>query len=223
METIHVKFDELTTMAFECNNLEPEINCMNFTNSSKDSQSIPSKSYLDNLFGPLFEEYYSTSSHEVSNDSATNTTYNDHTFSSSSINVDQDDAPLIVSSSEEQVANAPNSPVMNEVADEFVQEDVADFDGYMFHDAPQTPKFKVAESSSTYQDPSNMHQFHQQHCSTDRWTKNHPLEQVIGDPSKPVMTRKRLQSDAKVYMYALTISTIEPKMITAGLNPCKMS
>ncbi|GJS89384.1 hypothetical protein Tco_0772020 [Tanacetum coccineum] len=72
METIHVKFDELTTMAFECNNLEPEINCMNFTNSLKDSQSIPSKSYLDNLFGPLFEEYYSTSSHEVSDDSAAN-------------------------------------------------------------------------------------------------------------------------------------------------------
>ncbi|GKA32459.1 retrovirus-related pol polyprotein from transposon TNT 1-94 [Tanacetum coccineum] len=31
-----------------------------------------------------------------------------------------------------------------------------------------------------------MHQFHQQHRSTDRWTKNHPIEQVIGDPSKPI-------------------------------------
>ncbi|GJS78251.1 retrovirus-related pol polyprotein from transposon TNT 1-94 [Tanacetum coccineum] len=127
METIHVKFDELTTMASECNNLEPEINCTNFTNSSEDSQSIPSKSDLDILFGPLFEEYYSTN-----------------------------DAPPVVSSSNKQVANAPNSPVMNEVADEFVQEDVADFDGYMFHDAPQTPKFEVAESSSTYHDPSNI-------------------------------------------------------------------
>ncbi|GJZ17248.1 retrovirus-related pol polyprotein from transposon TNT 1-94, partial [Tanacetum coccineum] len=29
-------------------------------------------------------------------------------------------------------------------------------------------------------------------------TKNHPLEQVIGDLSKPVMTRKRLQTDAEV-------------------------
>ncbi|GKD42009.1 retrovirus-related pol polyprotein from transposon TNT 1-94, partial [Tanacetum coccineum] len=37
-------------------------------------QSIPSKSDLDNLFGPLFEEYYSTSLHEVLDDSATNTT-----------------------------------------------------------------------------------------------------------------------------------------------------
>ncbi|GKA65443.1 putative ribonuclease H-like domain-containing protein [Tanacetum coccineum] len=133
-------------------------------------------------------EYYATSSQEVSDDSAANTTDNDHTSSCSSIVVDQDDAPQIVSSSDEQVATAPNSPVMNEVADEFVQEDVADFDGNMFHDAPQTPEFEVAESSSTYQDPSNMHQFHQQHRSTDRWTKNHSLEQVIGDPSKPIET-----------------------------------
>ncbi|GJY45204.1 retrovirus-related pol polyprotein from transposon TNT 1-94 [Tanacetum coccineum] len=49
------------------------------------------------------------------------------------------------------------------------------------------------------------------------WTKNHPLEQVIGDPSKPVMTRKRLQTDAEVCMYALTVSTIEPKNIKEAM------
>ncbi|GJY60148.1 retrovirus-related pol polyprotein from transposon TNT 1-94, partial [Tanacetum coccineum] len=127
----------------------------------------------------MYEEYYPTSSQEVSNNSVANTLDNDYTFSSSSIVVDQDDAPPIVLSSEEQVVIEPNSPVLNEVADELVQEDDADFDGNMFHNAPQTPKFDVAESSSTYQDPSNMHLFHQQHRSIDRWTKNHPLEQVI--------------------------------------------
>ncbi|GKA53054.1 retrovirus-related pol polyprotein from transposon TNT 1-94 [Tanacetum coccineum] len=217
METIHVKFDELTAMASECNNLEPGMNCANFNDSSEDSQSVPSTSDLDNLFGPMYEEYYVTSSQEVSDNSAANTLDNDHTSSSSSIVVDQDDAPPIVVSSEEQVVTEPNSPVLNEVADEFVQEDVADFDGNMFHNAPQTPEFDVAESSSTYQDPSNMHQFHQQHRSIDRWTKNHPLEQVIGDPSKPVMTRKRLQTDAEVCMYALTVSTIEPKNIKEAM------
>ncbi|GKB08983.1 retrovirus-related pol polyprotein from transposon TNT 1-94, partial [Tanacetum coccineum] len=116
METIHVKFDELTAMASECNNLEPEMNCINFDNSSEDSQSILSKSDLDNLFGPLYEEYYATSLQKVSGDSAANTTDNDHTSSSSSIVVDQDDAPHIVSSSDEQVANTPNSPIINEVA-----------------------------------------------------------------------------------------------------------
>ncbi|GJY88570.1 retrovirus-related pol polyprotein from transposon TNT 1-94 [Tanacetum coccineum] len=136
METIHVKFDELTTMASECNNLEPGMNCTNFNDSSEDSQSVPSTSDLDNLFGPMYEEYYRR--------------------------------------------------ILNEVADEFVQDDVADLDEHMFHNAPQTPKFDVAESSSTYQDPSNMHQFHQQHRSIDRWTKNHSLEQFIWNKSRLV-------------------------------------
>ncbi|GKB17436.1 retrovirus-related pol polyprotein from transposon TNT 1-94, partial [Tanacetum coccineum] len=63
-----------------------------------DSQSIPSKSDLDNLFGPLYEEYYATSSQKVSDNSAANTLDNDHTSSSSSIFVEEDKAPQIVSS-----------------------------------------------------------------------------------------------------------------------------
>nr|GEZ13302.1 retrovirus-related Pol polyprotein from transposon TNT 1-94 [Tanacetum cinerariifolium] len=106
METIHVKFDELTAMASECKNLEPRMNCMNFNDSSEDSQLLISKSDLHNLFGPMYEDYYATSS-QVSNNSAANTLDNDHTSSSSSIVVEQDDAPQIVSSSEDQVANEP--------------------------------------------------------------------------------------------------------------------
>ncbi|GJW45701.1 retrovirus-related pol polyprotein from transposon TNT 1-94 [Tanacetum coccineum] len=96
---------------------------------------------LDNLFVPMYEEYYTTSSQEVSDNSAANTLDNDHTSLSSSIVVDQNDAPKIVSSSEEQVVTEPNSPILNEFADEFVQEDVADFDGNTFHNALQTPEF----------------------------------------------------------------------------------
>nr|GEV14364.1 retrovirus-related Pol polyprotein from transposon TNT 1-94 [Tanacetum cinerariifolium] len=136
METIHVKFDELTTMSSECNNLESETNFLNFQDSLEDSQSVPLKFNLDNLFGPLYEEYYAMSSQEVSNNSTTNTLDIENTSSSSSIVVKQDDAPQIVSSSEEQVAAEPNSLVLNENADEFVQEDIADFNGNMFYNPP---------------------------------------------------------------------------------------
>nr|GEU49716.1 hypothetical protein [Tanacetum cinerariifolium] len=95
MKMVHVKFDELTTMASECNNLEPEINCMNFQDSSKDSQSVPLKTDLDNLFGPLYEEYYVTSSQEVSDNYAANTLDNENTSSSSLIIVEEDEAPQI--------------------------------------------------------------------------------------------------------------------------------
>ncbi|GJR04108.1 retrovirus-related pol polyprotein from transposon TNT 1-94 [Tanacetum coccineum] len=53
MKMIHVNFDELAAKASECNNLEPEFNYMNFQDSSEDSQSLPIKTDLDNLFGPL--------------------------------------------------------------------------------------------------------------------------------------------------------------------------
>ncbi|GJS49202.1 retrovirus-related pol polyprotein from transposon TNT 1-94 [Tanacetum coccineum] len=192
MEMIHAKFYELTNMASECNNLEPGMNYINFQDSSEDSQSIPSKSDLDNLFGPMYEEYYATSSQEVLDNSAANTLDYEHTSASSLIIVEEDEAPQIVSSSAEQVSTEPNSPILNENVDEFIQEDVADFDGNVFYNAPPTPVFEEAESSLTYQDPSIMYDFHQKHRSSDMWTKNHPIEQVIGDLLKPVMTRNRL-------------------------------
>nr|GFD12940.1 integrase, catalytic region, zinc finger, CCHC-type, peptidase aspartic, catalytic [Tanacetum cinerariifolium] len=40
--------------------------------------------------------------------------------------------------------------------------------------------------------------------SEHRWMKDHPLEQVIGNPSQSVRTRRPLESDGKMYMFALT-------------------
>ncbi|GKB35545.1 hypothetical protein Tco_0880487, partial [Tanacetum coccineum] len=71
---------------------------------------------LDNLFGPLYEEYYATSSTEVLDNSAANTLDNENTSLSSSIVVKEDEAPQIVSSSVEQVATEPNSLVLNEMS-----------------------------------------------------------------------------------------------------------
>nr|GEY26139.1 hypothetical protein [Tanacetum cinerariifolium] len=119
----------------------------------------------------------------------------------------------MVSSSAEQVAIEPNSPVLNENVDELDQKDVAEFDRNVFYYPPQTPIFEEAESSSIYRDPSNMHDFHQ----TCRSTEYHPIELVIGDPSKPVMTRRQLHTDAEVCMYALTVSTIELKNIKEAM------
>nr|GEV99036.1 retrovirus-related Pol polyprotein from transposon TNT 1-94 [Tanacetum cinerariifolium] len=43
--------------------------------------------------------------------------------------------------------------------------------------------------------------------------QDHPLEQVIGEPSRPVLTRNQLRSDGDMYMYALSVSTMEPKNV----------
>nr|GEX20695.1 retrovirus-related Pol polyprotein from transposon TNT 1-94 [Tanacetum cinerariifolium] len=50
--------------------------------------------------------------------------------------------------------------------------------------------------------------------------KDHPLEQVIGEPSRPVLTRNQLRSDGDMCMYVLTVSTMEPKNVKEAMtNP----
>nr|GEU44842.1 retrovirus-related Pol polyprotein from transposon TNT 1-94 [Tanacetum cinerariifolium] len=82
-----------------------------------------------------------------------------------------------VSSSEEPVAQEPTTLVFDDNSNEQVQEDVAELDG------------------NTFMNP----------FSTPEWTKDHPIEQVIGDPSKLVSTRSRLYTDVEMCLYVLTM------------------
>nr|GEZ42116.1 Gag-Pol polyprotein [Tanacetum cinerariifolium] len=72
------------------------------------------------------------------------------------------------------------------------------------------PTQEVVESSSHNIGNSNVPTFNQPHVSEYRWTKDHPLEQVRGNPSRPVQTRRQLSIDPEMCMYALTVSTAEP-------------
>nr|GEU86232.1 hypothetical protein [Tanacetum cinerariifolium] len=51
-------------------------------------------------------------------------------------------------------------------------------------------------------------------------TKDHPLEQVMGEPSRPVLTRNQLKTDGDMCIYALTVSILKPKTVKEALtNP----
>nr|GEW23023.1 reverse transcriptase domain-containing protein [Tanacetum cinerariifolium] len=63
-----------------------------------------------------------------------------------------------------------------------------------------------------------MHTFYQPYPHEFQWTKDHPLEQVIGEPSRPVLTRNQLRSDSDMCMYALSVSTIEPKNVKEAMT-----
>ncbi|GJR26598.1 retrovirus-related pol polyprotein from transposon TNT 1-94 [Tanacetum coccineum] len=125
--------------------------------------------------------------------------------STSSIIVDEHEAPPIATASDEQT-----SLISLTKADEFNQEDSAHSDGNSQFVSYKPPSHEEIESSTTALKSSNVHNFYQVQPSTHIWTKDHPLDQVIGDPSKLVMTRQRLHTDSEVCMYALTVSTIEP-------------
>ncbi|GJS34224.1 retrovirus-related pol polyprotein from transposon TNT 1-94 [Tanacetum coccineum] len=82
-------------------------------------------------------------------------------------------------------------------------------DGNTFVNPFATPSTDSDESSSHYVDPSNMHTFYQPYPHEYQWTKDHPLEQVIGEPSRSVLTRNQL--------YALTVSTMEPSNVKQAM------
>ncbi|GJZ93618.1 retrovirus-related pol polyprotein from transposon TNT 1-94 [Tanacetum coccineum] len=66
-------------------------------------------------------------------------------------------------------------------------------DGNQFVNPFASPSTNAAESSSSqYVDPLNIDMFYQPYPHEYQWTKDHPLEQVIGEPPRPVLTRNQL-------------------------------
>ncbi|GJR27474.1 reverse transcriptase domain-containing protein [Tanacetum coccineum] len=67
---------------------------------------------------------------------------------------------------------------------------------------------EIGESSSHNIDNTDVHSFQPQ--SHDyRWTRDHPLEQVCGNPTMPVQTRRQLATDPEMCMFALTFDRLK--------------
>ncbi|GKC29568.1 integrase, catalytic region, zinc finger, CCHC-type containing protein [Tanacetum coccineum] len=116
-----------------------------FNDSSAEFMNIPSKDDLDNLFGPMYEEYFEKKSSEMSINFVAQQVHNhEDSPSTSLIIVEEHEAPPIVTTSEEQT-----SPISLNEANELNQEDSADFDGNTVFVLYDVLNFKEVESSTT--------------------------------------------------------------------------
>ncbi|GJW99030.1 retrovirus-related pol polyprotein from transposon TNT 1-94 [Tanacetum coccineum] len=182
---------------------------------------------LDLLFSPMFEELFNGSSPVVSKSSAVpaadarDKCQQQDTTPSTSTTVAADSPPLNIPitpapASQAPIHIPPVTPTENinqaESQDENVQVEDDEFVNVF-----STLVLNQGETSSRYEDSSNMHTFYQQHPSEHRWTKDHPLEQVIGNPSQSIRTRKQLETDGEMCMFALTVSRTEPKNIKEAM------
>nr|GEY37516.1 hypothetical protein [Tanacetum cinerariifolium] len=113
-----------------------------------------SKEDLDNLFGPMYEEYSKKRSSDVSINSVAQQVHNQEDSPSTSlIIVKEHEAHPIITTSEEQT-----SLITLDEADEFNQEDSIDFDRntvFVLYDALN---FEGVESSTKALDLSNIHE-----------------------------------------------------------------
>nr|GFC47567.1 retrovirus-related Pol polyprotein from transposon TNT 1-94 [Tanacetum cinerariifolium] len=197
VESIHVNFDELPHMALDQNSSDPAPECQSMAlehdslspgricqeNVSHGDKIDTTSNELDLLFSLMFDELLNGSSKVVSKSSAVSTVdaptqrhqyttpLNNHTTPAPTCQTPSI-APTVISSENinQAESHAKNDQVAN---DEFIN---------IF----STPVQDQGETSLRHVDSSNMHTFYQRYPSEHRWTKDHPLEQVIGNPSQSV-------------------------------------
>ncbi|GKC41250.1 hypothetical protein Tco_1058972 [Tanacetum coccineum] len=84
--------------------------------------------------------------------------------------------------------------------------------------SPKTPYFhddllyeSLYEDSTSQGSSSNVRPIHTPFESLGRWTKDHPIANVIRDPSRSVSSRLKLQTDAMWCYFDAFLTLIEPK------------
>nr|GFC51195.1 hypothetical protein [Tanacetum cinerariifolium] len=147
-------------------------------NVSHRDKTVTTLNELDLLFSPMFDELINGSSQVVSKSSAVTTAdesiQRQQQQTTPLVNHTTPDQSCQVQSHESTVTSNENinQPELNveNADDEFIN---------IF----STPVQEQGETSSRHVDSSNMHTFYQRYPSEHCWTKDHPLEQVIGNPS----------------------------------------
>ncbi|GKE08713.1 retrovirus-related pol polyprotein from transposon TNT 1-94, partial [Tanacetum coccineum] len=132
----------------------------------------------------------------------------------SSTSVDQD-APSPSTSKTPQESPSQVIPPGTEEADHDIE--VAHMDNKPYFGIP-IPEPSSEESPSQVFIPTNVHSVNQPLEHISKWTKDHPIDNVIADPSRPVSTRHQLQTEALLCYFNAFLSSIEPKSYKEALT-----
>ncbi|GJW65260.1 retrovirus-related pol polyprotein from transposon TNT 1-94 [Tanacetum coccineum] len=128
------------------------------------------------------------------------------TGSPSSITVDQD-AP---SPSNSQTTPETQSPVIsNEVEEDNHDLDIAHMNNDPFFGIPIPENDSEASSSDVI--PTVVHTATPNSEHINKWTKDHPLDNIISELERPVSTRLQLHEQALFCYYNAFLTSVEPK------------
>nr|GFB79656.1 hypothetical protein [Tanacetum cinerariifolium] len=71
------------------------------------------------------------------------------------------------------------------------------------------------DACTSFHDPSNVHTYYQPYPYEKKWTKDHPLHKIIGDPKLSVRTRGQLANSC---LFSCLLSFIEPANVAEALR-----
>nr|GFC34662.1 Gag-Pol polyprotein [Tanacetum cinerariifolium] len=200
------------TMALEHGSLSPGRKCQEHV--SHGDKTGTTSNELDLLFSPMFDELLNGSSKVVSKSSAVSAADAPNQCQQPTTPLNNHTTPAPTCQTPSITTSVISSENINQAQPYAENDQVADDD---FINIFSTPVQDQGETSSRHVDSSNMHTFYQRYPSEQCWTKDHPLEQVIGNPSQSVRTRRQLESNAEMCMFALTVSRTEPKNIKEAM------
>nr|GFC19555.1 hypothetical protein [Tanacetum cinerariifolium] len=204
VETIHVDFDELTAMASKQSSSGPALNDMTpgtislglvRTSSSSTSYVPPSRNDWDLLFQPMFDELLNP-------------------------------PPSVVNQAHEVIApiaevipqvDDDSTVIPQDVGDDNLDMEVAHMGNDPFLGVP-IPEVTSAQSSSATSPQSIVQPNHPMTHHNSKWTKDHPLNNIIGQLSRLVSTRLQLYEQALFCYYDDFLASVEPKTYKEALT-----
>nr|GFC02449.1 Gag-Pol polyprotein [Tanacetum cinerariifolium]GFC02541.1 Gag-Pol polyprotein [Tanacetum cinerariifolium] len=199
-------------MALEHDSSSPGRKCQE--NVSHGDKTVLTSNEQDLLFNPMFDELLNGSSKVVSKSSAVYAADAPNQRQQPSTPLNNRTTPSPTCPNPSITPSVISYENINQAEPHAENDKVADDE---FINIFSTPVEDQGETSSRHVDSLNMHTFYQRYPSEQRWTKDHPLEQVIGNPSQSIRTRRQLESDAEMCMFALTVSRTEPKNIKEAM------
>nr|GEZ03720.1 integrase, catalytic region, zinc finger, CCHC-type, peptidase aspartic, catalytic [Tanacetum cinerariifolium] len=138
----------------------------------------------------------------------------DSTGSPSSTTVDQDAPSPSKSLTPTEIQS---SVILHDVGSDNLDMEVAHMGNDPLLGVP-IPEVTSEQSSSTTSLQSNVPPNHPMTNHNSKWTKDHPLNNIIGQLSRPVSTRLQLHEQALFFYYDALLTSVEPKTYKEALT-----
>nr|GFC16472.1 retrovirus-related Pol polyprotein from transposon TNT 1-94 [Tanacetum cinerariifolium] len=192
------------------------------TSSSSTSYVPPLRNDWDLLFQPMFDELLNPPPCVVNQAAEVIAPIAkvipqvdaDSIASPSSTTVDQDAPSLSKSLTPTEIQS---SVILQDVGNDNLDTEVAHMGNDPLLGVP-IPEVTSEQSSSTTSPQSNVQPNHPMTHHNSKWTKDHPLNNIIGQPSRPVSTRLQLHEQALFCYYDAFLTSMKPKTYKEALT-----
>nr|GFC16826.1 hypothetical protein [Tanacetum cinerariifolium] len=206
-------------MASKQFSLEPSLSKLKETvkssNSSVTKVSEASKKDLEDLFQDFYDEYFDSLKIMKSSPTNVETSINEEVFhevyksfqgesSLSSLNDDVQQSTEEVILPQTNTQSIPINMVPNG--------DEASTSHNVFNERLKDAYF---DASRSFHDLSKVHTYYQPYPHEKKWTKDHPLHKIIGDPKLSVRTRGQLANSC---LFSCLLSSIESANVVEALR-----